>query len=290
MAARYGFLTIRAHEAEPDLFEKILIIFFPLLANFKEFAYNVECDDTPAKHIHCFFTLDKSYRDAEKITNEFLKNKPLKKLKQQFGQTIWKACWKMKMVPHTKEDELKTLGYCVKESGPRKKIQGYSPQHILEAINYYILTQRLDKHNPLDNDWKYITTKNIHQKITQFCKENNKTLHDYDIKEQMSAHKTSWVQISLKQYNLALAELRYENNKCEDSRLMIKSHGSPCMEEIERLQEQISTLESKLTILHIQHSTLKNSKTKTIIRTHPPEDYLKLKEFYNKYKHLETKD
>lgn len=224
--ARYGFLTIRASDAEPDMFEKLMIIFLPMLDEFPEFAYHVEYDDTPAKHLHVFFTLHKPFRDAEKITQHFLK-KPMKQLRKTFQATDWKYCWKMIMVPDTKEDELKLLGYVVKENDGRKKIKGYSPKRMLDAVNYYILTQRLDKQNTLENDWTYVTQKNIHQKITQFCKDKNKTVHDYDIKEQMTDNKISWVQISKKQYNLALAELRYEDNHEEESRQIIKTHGGP---------------------------------------------------------------
>lgn len=280
--ARYGFLTFRAHESEPDLFEKFLIIFLPLLDNLDKFAYHIENDDTPAKHIHCFFS--HKFKDASKITQYFL-NKDMKNLRKTFNQTLWQHAWDCKMVKDSTEDKMKTLGYTVKENVKRMQHKNIDAKELLDAVNYYILTQRLDKQNTLENDWTYLTPKNSHIKITQFCKEQNKTLHDIDIKERMVANKISTVQISLKQYNLALAELRYQDNECEDSRLMIKSHGSPCMEEIEILQEQVKNLEEKLVIKQIQYSTLEKSKTKTVIRTHPPDDYLEIKNFYNKHKH-----
>lgn len=280
--ARYGFLTIRASDAEPDMFEKLLIIFLPMLEVCPEYAYHVEHDHTPSKHLHVFFTLHKHFADASKITQYFLK-KPMKQLRQTFMATDWTHCWKMIMVPHTKEDEMKALGYVLKENDGRRKIHKYSAQRCLEAINYYILTQRLDKMNTLDNDWKYITVKNIHNRIEHFCAHKNKSLHDEDIKEHMVLDKTSWVQISIKQYNLALAELRYHNSECEDSRLMIKSHGSPFMEDIERLQEEVKNLEQKLLIKQRQYSTLQKSKIREIRTEVTPPDYEKYRLYYRKH-------
>lgn len=278
--AKNGFLTFRAHESESDLFEKFLIIFLPMLDKFNKYAWHIEEDDTPAKHIHCFFT--HNYKDASKITQYFL-CKDMKNLRKTFNQTQWQHAWNCQMVKDTQGDKMKALGYTIKNTCKRNKIHGYSAKDCLEAVNYYILTQRLDKMNTLDNDWKYITVKNIHNKIEHFCAHEKKSLHDEDIKEQMTLDKTSWVQISIKQYNLALAELRYHDNECEDSRLMIKSHGSPFMEDIERLQSQVENLESKLIILQGQYSTLQKSKIREIRTEVTPPDYEKYRLYYRKH-------
>lgn len=285
--AKNGFLTFRAHESEPDMFEKFIIIFLPMLDKFEKYAWHIEEDNTLAKHIHCFFT--HNFKDNSKITQYFL-NKDMKNLRKTFNQTQWQYAWNCQMVKDTPADKMKALGYTLKNDVKRKKYKNIDAKELLDAVNYYVLTQRLDKQKSLDNDWKYLTSKNFHSQVEHFCKEKNKSVHDYDIKEYMADHKYSFGQLSLKTYNLQLAELRYNDNHCEDSRLMIKSHGSPCMEEIDKLQEQVKNLQDKLTIKQIQYSTLMESKTKTIIRTHPPEDYLKLKEFYNKHKYLDTKD
>lgn len=222
--ARNGFLTFRAHESESDLFEKFLIIFLPMLETFKRYAWHIEEDDTPAKHIHCFFTHD--FKDKSKITQYFL-NKDMKNLRKTFQLTDWDVAWDPQMVKDTPTDKMKTLGYTVKDNVKRRKVKNYSAKELMDAVNYYILTQRLDKMNKLDNDWTYLTTKNFHSKVIHICKEKGKSFHDIDIKEWLSTQKMSLGQISQKPYNLQLAELRYEDNHCEESRLIIKSHGTP---------------------------------------------------------------
>lgn len=222
--ARNGFLTFRAHESEPDLFEKFIIIFLPMLEKFEKYVYHIENDDTPAKHIHCFFT--HNYKDASKITQYFL-NKDMKNLKKTFNQTTWQHAWDCQMVKDTKEDKLKALGYTVKDNVKRKYVKGYSAKELLDAVNYYILTKRIDKTDGLDNDWKYLTPKNVHINITEFCKQNNITVHDYDLIPKMVLNKTSFIQLSQKQLNLALAELKYYDNHEEESKQTIQSYGGP---------------------------------------------------------------
>lgn len=283
--ARYGFLTIRASDAEPDMFEKLLIIFLPMLEEFPEYAYHVEYDGTPAKHLHVFFTLHKPFRDAEKITNHFLK-KPMKQLRNTFQATDWKYCWKMVMVPQTKEDELKLLGYVVKENDGRKKIKGYSPKRLLDAVNYYILTQRLDKQNTLENDWKYLTAKNVHIRITEFCKEKNMTVHDIELIPQMVLNKTSFIQISPKQLKLTLAELKYHDNQNIDDYNYIQTYGTP--NDWQELHEEIARLTQEVANQKALVKQIRQQKTKTVIEKRDiiryPDDYQDLKAFYNEHR------
>lgn len=280
--AKNGFLTFRAHESESDLFEKFLIIFLPMLEKFDKYAWHIEEDETPAKHIHCFFT--HNYKDASKITQYFL-NKDMKNLRKTFNQTQWQHAWDCQMVKDTQGDKMKTLGYTLKNICKRHKIKGLSAQDCLEAVNYYILTQRLDKLNTLDNDWKYITVKNIHNKIEHYCAHKKKSLHDEDIKEHMVLDKTSWVQISIKQYNLALAELRYHDNHCEEARRSIKSHGEPLESKIEDLECEIKGYQAQIAILIARNEEIRKAKTKTVIKsiTHWPNDYKAKTEFWDQH-------
>lgn len=239
--ARNGFLTFRAHESESDMFEKFLIIFLPMLEKFNKYVYHIENDGTPAKHIHCFFT--HNFKDNSKITQYFL-NKDMKNLRKTFNQTTWQYAWNCQMVKDTKEDKLKALGYTVKDNVKRYKVKGYSAKDLLDAVNYYILTQRIDKQDGLQNDWTYLTAKNVHSKIEQFCKDKKTTVHDIELVPKMVLNKTSFIQMSQKQLNFALAELKYIDNEEEESKQLLKSYSTT--QEYSDLIERLEWAEYKM--------------------------------------------
>lgn len=212
LSMRFGFITFRAHESEPQVFEDFLTIFLPILHTTNFYAYTIEEDNTPDKHIHAFFALNSKQIDKSKIDQKF-NTKLMKEFKNsiKLKQTQWQHAYDSKLVGNTYEDVMKTLGYTMKQidTDRRRSVQNISDEVLTQALDFYRSTARI-KNSCLKNDWKQINAKNFHILCEHFAKQNNMTVHDYELIAKMT-HARHTFNIPDKMLKKHLAELKFAN-------------------------------------------------------------------------------
>lgn len=236
--SRWGFITFRAHVSEPQLFEDFLNIFLPILNTFDYFAYSIEKDDTPDRHIHCIFNLTPAMKDRSKIdqkfSNKFMKDF-IKSLKMK--QTQWVHAYKSKMVENSLEDFLKILGYCIKDDDCRRRqIKNIPTNFLTQGIKFHVSTARIEQ-SCSKNDWKPITPKNVHALIEHFSEQQNIDVTETELIPAMVASKHTFVQITSPQLKLALSELKYSKYQNEEEKMEILAHAQDFRQEQNRDDE-----------------------------------------------------
>lgn len=219
MKSRWGFITFRAHVCETQVFEDFINIFLPILTTFNYYAYSIEEDDSPNRHIHALFNLTSAMKDRSKIDQKF-NNKYMKDFKKSLGikQTKWTAAYDSKMVENSKEDFLKVLGYCIKDDNvTRRHIKNIPNNFLTQGIKFHVSTAR-NVDDAVKNDIKIITSKNFHVSCEQFAKKNNMTVHDWELIPKMTHQRHSF-QISARDLKKYDAELKFMNSEYDS-----KSH------------------------------------------------------------------
>jgi len=244
LSSRWGFITFRAHVSEPQLFEDYLNIFLPILNNFDSYAYTVEEDDTPNRHIHCLLSLNNSIKDKSKLDQKF-NNKFMKDFKKSLGikQTAWEHAYDSKYLPNTKEDILKVLGYVLKEDDvTRRRVKNISTNLMTQGIKFHVSTARIET-SRVKNDWKAIKPQNIHVFLEDFIDKHDIDVNDTGLVPLMVKSKYTFNQITSKQLKLSIAELKYQKEKNADKNLenllTIQNHVNDANPTIEELQEEI---------------------------------------------------
>lgn len=218
---RNGFLTIRAHETEPQVFEDMLTLLLPIFHKFAPFTYHIEDDDTPSRHLHCFFTLPPNIKEKQKIIQK-LQPKHVKdflqSLKKNNKQTQYDPKWdckfnQVKLIPDNEHDVLKTLGYTIKETCKRSR-SFHDPEYLRQALETYMVDHR-NKTTEYKNSWKIINSKNFHYSLEEYAKKNNMTVHDGSLIPKMTHDKHSFQirDVDLKKY---LCELRFAHKKYDE--------------------------------------------------------------------------
>lgn len=213
MKSRWGFITFRAHVCETQVFEDFINIFLPILSTFTHYAYSIEEDNTPNRHIHCIFNLTSSMKDKSKIDQKF-NNKFMKDFKKSLPlkQTQWAVAYDSKLIENTKEDFLKVLGYCIKDDNvSRRRIKNIPTNFLTQGIKFHVSTAR-NEDNAVKNDIKIITSKNFHVSCEQFAEKNNMTVHDWELIPKMTHQRHSF-QISARDLKKYESELRFMNSE-----------------------------------------------------------------------------
>lgn len=217
--ANFTFITFRAHVSEPQVFEDFISFFLPHISSkFPFYIYSIEDDDSPSRHIHLL--LQHNEKDKQKLKQKIeakqfkeftklLKNKETAlshAIKYGKGPDGEDFGFTMKI-----EDKMKCIGYIFKDITRRNKLSGLSQSLITQCCDFYFANRRIK--NATDNDWKIITTKNIHTKVEQFCKEKNQDLNSPLLQHNMVKDKYTFINLTTKQRKMAFAELRYYNGK-----------------------------------------------------------------------------
>lgn len=216
----FTFITFRAHVSEPQVFEDFISFFLPHISlKFPFYIYSIEADDTPSRHIHILLQHDE--KETQKLKQK-IENKQFKLFVKSLAekQTDIKCALKygrfsdgpdeetfgftMKI-----EDKMKCIGYIFKDITRRNKTDGISQDVITQSCDFYFANRRIK--NQSQSDWITITTKNIHSKIEQYCKENNQDVNSPVLHQSMVRDKHTFVQITPKQRKMAIAELKYYN-------------------------------------------------------------------------------
>jgi len=213
---RWGFITFRAHVSEPQLFEDYLNIFLPILNNFEKYAYSIEEDNSPNRHIHAIVSLTPTIKDKSKLDQKFT-NKFIKDFKKSLGikQTAWEHAYDSKYLPDTLEDVMKVLGYVLKDDKViRRRVKNITTNQITQAIKYHVSTARIES-SVVQNDIKIINNKNFHISCEHFAKKNNMTVHDWDLIPRMTHQRHSF-QINAKDMKKYESELRFMNSEYDE--------------------------------------------------------------------------
>lgn len=176
---RYVFFTFRPHPADLQKFDDFLTLFIHFIKSHESYAYTVEKDGTPARHVHALLG-DKSYRDMDKFKTKYGgKKRGLKQYEDMIlkGKQTNAHGFDTKLIPDDKLELLKTLGYINKETSTRADTT-FDDATITEAIKAYHAHARLDASVPQDfEDTKIITIKNIYSYMQLFFK-NHKDKYD----------------------------------------------------------------------------------------------------------------
>jgi hypothetical protein len=215
--SKFSFITFRAHVSEPQLFEDFISYFLPYISmKFPFYIYSIEKDDTPDRHIHILLQHYETEKQKlkQKIEAKWYKdfNKSIKD-----KQTDLKCAIKYGKGPDGEdfgftmkiEDKMKCIGYIFKDITRRNKTSGLSQSLITACCDFYFANRRIK--NATDNDWKILTTKNIHVKIEEYCKTTGQDVMSPLLQFNMVKDKHTFIQLSTKQRKMAIAELRYYN-------------------------------------------------------------------------------
>ena len=215
---RHGFITFRSHPLDKNLDDYYIQLLQPILKKNENYLLGIDSKNTLEQHFHLIISLP----DSADITNLRQKfnsktfKQLYKKIKDEQLSTyidpkFTKGALEMKLVEKTVEDHMKTLGYCAKEGNFTSK--GYSEDEITQAIKYHYATERIDKSQPLENNWRILSTKNAHAYLEKFSKDNSIEYADPMFPIELAKNKISMINISRKQQEILYAELSIAEDK-----------------------------------------------------------------------------
>lgn len=161
-------------------FEDYLKHFIPFIKDHTSYAYVVEKDKTPDRHIHALVGSDSYDGGIQKYHTSYRgKKRGLKEFQDmiQKGSNTNSHGWDTKFLPDTQIDLSKTLGYIHKDVCSRRETT-FSTQQITDSIEQYHAWRRLDAIVPVENDFILLTKKNGHAHISNFIKTHG---HKYNV-------------------------------------------------------------------------------------------------------------
>lgn len=214
-----AFITFRPHPNDNQLFEDFLIIFLPILkTRIQNYVYVVERDNTPEKHFHCVIN-DKSFVDNSKVKSK-ISCKPL----QRFNKFLSINTETNNNIAHQthfigKEDKIKNtqyyIGYCYKEDNVSRRDTNLPACDIQASLEYYNSMKRLET-NETKSDVKYIKANNVHRYINEFRQWEGDDFVWVNLHRRMIRQGYSFIQLTSKQFNYAVSEIKYMEQMEED--------------------------------------------------------------------------
>lgn len=221
---RIGFITFRAHVSQPQVFEDFMAVFLPhISSNFSIYTYSIEKDDSPDRHLHMAVAVDEKIYDTQKLKQK-IEAKWLRDFNKRLslGPTDIKHAYVLKfnedpddeakkIKMNQLEHKMKIIGYIHKDINRRTEIRGLSQSLITKCCDFYFANRKME--NKVDNDWKLLTTKNVHILIEQFCREQNIDVETPELQELMVQNRYTFIQLSVKQRKMAIAELLHNQKK-----------------------------------------------------------------------------
>ena len=214
------FLTFRGHPSEPQVMEDFLTIFLKTIQKKSRYAWSIEWDDTPQRHIHVLLC---DVNDNSKIKQLF--NTKQYKLFQEYlkdKETNWLPDTDNKGFFHyltiNDEDPKNTeyyLGYTNKHNNRRRDQKEFTQQEITDAVKHYHTIQRLEKRPQKTEKFILMTNKNIYQNIISFVEneENETSYDDRYLKYKTLKAGYFYSQVSDKVEAKVFQELRIMNNQ-----------------------------------------------------------------------------
>ncbi len=228
------FITFRAHSGEPQVFEDWMILLMTIVKKHgkkKSFAYQVEWDETPSRHIHLLLydiehltKLDAQTEfgamfnnKKEKLFKKYLENKLTSWMKDEDNKGF------CTIIRCDDNDPLKStdyyLGYIHKHNCSRRgHSSDITSELIHDAVMLYYTTKKLSKREEKNNDIKLITSKNIYSHLISFVDndQNETSFADKSLKvKTVYKGHFGYANISDNAESKAFTELRIMNN-CEE--------------------------------------------------------------------------
>jgi len=217
--ANFTFITFNAAASEPQVFEDFIIIFLTHISlKFPFYIYSIEKDGTPSRHLHMLIQHNETEHGKikQKIEQKYFKDfsKSIQNKSTNLNVALKYGSKTTTIDPEKTfgftmkiEDKMKCIGYIFKDITTRNKTSGLSQSLITQCCDFYFSDRRIK--NTTDNDWKQLTTKNIHVKIEEFCKETGQDVLSPLLQHNMVKNKHTFIQLSNKQRKMAIAELQY---------------------------------------------------------------------------------
>ena len=252
---RFGFITFRSHPLDKNLDDYYLTLLQPLLKKTEKYLLGIDKKNTLEQHFHLIL----SGPDSMDITNlrqkfnsahfkQFYKKIKDEQLSTSIDSKFQQGALNIKMVEKSKEDFQKTLGYCAKEHIHTSK--GFSEDDVTQAIKYHFITERLDNSDPLENNWKILTTRNAHAYLEKFSKDHNIKYTDSTFPVHLAKAKISMINISKKQQEQLFAELIIAEDNPDDQ--FTKNYHTAVLQEANPLFYHDLMLKYKQLIGHLQ--------------------------------------
>lgn len=206
MSNRIVFFTFRPQVTDQQLFEDFVLLFLPFIYKHSQYAYSIEKDNTPQRHIHAF--MEGNYKDMSKFYQSWNKTNGLKDFKKSMSntQTTCIHGFNTQIVSESDEDKLKVLGYVLKEQTTRQE-SNIENQRQLDAVNYYFAHMRIKARDPLKKDWTLLKATNFHTLIEDYLDKNQLKLNDKHLRKRLAKDRYSYGTLSSKQVELFLAEI-----------------------------------------------------------------------------------
>lgn len=205
-------ITLRCHPNDTQLFEDYMILIKNWLNEVEKYSYSIEWDDTINRHLHLMIKAD--YRDADKVRRR-LTTKEFKSIQINLNKskTILKSALRIDKV---KELPQKALGYTQKWHCLRRGHSGYTDQEIVDAVEFYYTTARLEKQQDVSQDWIHVTNKNFHAIVEDFVKkdEDIKSFKDSDLIKLKMVKSKHTFQLNNKDQERYFKELRIAHQDC----------------------------------------------------------------------------
>lgn len=230
LEGKSAFITFRPHPNDSQLFEDFLIIFLPMLKKkIQNYVYVVERDDTAEKHFHCLVN-DKSFTETGKVKQK-LNCKVLKKF-NKFLSFNSETNLNVSMHTHFIGGEKKEkntqyfIGYCYKENNVSRRDTNLPASYINSCLEYFNMIKRIDINDDESHrDVKYVKPNNIHRYVSDFKKFEGEEFTYQHIHRRMIKQGYSFNQLSSKQLNYSISEIKsMENEEEEEDMDIIDSH------------------------------------------------------------------
>ncbi len=182
---RTFFFTLKCLPLEINIFEDALAVLLPFIFSHNKYAYVVEKDHTPDRHLH--FMLEGPYKDLDAFKRK-LRTKPFKAyldlIKRGFISSNQYSI-DTQLVPEEYDHKMAILGYLFKEADAnRRNSEGYTEEEIVFAVRSYWSEERLKAMKPSNQhrDVKLITVKNAHAWIRDWLdKQDNYDLSNWRV-------------------------------------------------------------------------------------------------------------
>lgn len=209
-------ITINYHPSETQLFEDTLLFLIPSINKCDAYAWSIEKDDTPYRHIHIFLS-HSSIKEKQKVVQK-IKNKKVNEIMKTCKETQFDPKYEYKAIQIKQLKELNDkrgwIGYIFKDNPNRLDSNITDQDFITESVKIYHANERLDK--PCEDGWKPLTSKNFHDKIEQFCKKQEYDVNSSSLYYDLIRSKHTFLNLTSKQLKMGFAELKFAHGKNEE--------------------------------------------------------------------------
>lgn len=202
-------ITINYHPSETQKFEDTLLFLIPSLKKCDSYAYSIEKDDTPYRHLHIFLSHN-TIKEIQKVKQKILPKKIREIIKScketQFDEKCQDKAIKVVQLKEI-SDKKGWIGYIFKDNPPRLDSNILDQDYVTECVKIYHANERLDK--PCQNGWIPLTSRNFHDKVEQFCKKQEYDVNEPSLVYDLIRSRHTFLNLSTKQVKMGIAELKF---------------------------------------------------------------------------------